>query len=278
MPAKRPREIAVRILGEWKRGDRTADALLANALPRLSGPDRGLCQELVLGTIRRQATLDWLIEQKTNGRRQQSLIQILLRLGLYQIFYLDRIPDHAVVNETVNLARRHDLASQGGFLNAVLRNCLRERDHWRARLDELRKRQPAIGFSHPQWLVQRWQDRWENFEALLDWNNQPAPVYARRNTLCATAAELKAQWQSEGARAEAIDLAWLSPGLMYRLEAEGALVPEAELLAGVAVVALVPEAALDGGLAVRVLGGAAVDPDRGADRDQDRQAARCSPT
>jgi 16S rRNA (cytosine967-C5)-methyltransferase len=222
VPAKRPREIAVRILGEWKRGDRTADALLAEALPRLSGPDRGLCQELVLGVIRRQATLDWLIEQKTNGRRQQPLIQILLRLGLYQIFYLDRIPDHAVVNETVNLARRHDLASQGGFLNAVLRNCLRERDDWRARLDELHKRQPALGFSHPQWLVQRWQDRWENFEALLDWNNQPAPVYARRNTLRATAAELEAQWKTEGVRAEAANLPWLSPGLMYRLETEGA--------------------------------------------------------
>jgi len=220
VPAKRPREIAARILREWKSGHRTADALLGEALPHLSGPDRGLCQELVLGVIRRQATLDWLIDQKTDSRKQQPLVQILLRLGLYQIFYLDRIPAHAAVNETVNLARGHDLAPQSGFLNAVLRNCLREKEAWLARLEALRTRQPALGYSHPQWLVQRWQDRWENFEALLDWNNQPAPVYARRNTLRATAAELEAQWEKEGIHFEPIDLAWLGPGLMYRLEAE----------------------------------------------------------
>ena len=188
----------------------------------MSGPDRGLCQELVLGVIRHRAWLDWLVDQKTDGRRQQPLAQILLRLGLYQIFQLDRVPDHAAVNETVNLARRHDLGNQAGFINAVLRNALRETPQWLERLAELRQRQPAVGHSHPQWLVHRWQHRWpDDTDALLEWNNQPAPIYARRNTLRATAEELEAQWSQEKVSFTPCDLPWLSHGLMYRIEADG---------------------------------------------------------
>ena len=156
VPRQKPREIAARLLREWERESIPAETLLTEALPQLSGPDRGLCQELVLGVIRHRAWLDWLVDQKTDGRRQQPLAQILLRLGLYQIFQLDRVPDHAAVNETVNLARRHDLGNQAGFINAVLRNALREKPQWLERLAELRQRQPAVGHSHPQWLVQRW--------------------------------------------------------------------------------------------------------------------------
>ena len=83
MPRQNPREIAARLLREWERGPGTADTLLADALPHVPPRDRGLCQELVLGVIRHRGALDWLIDQKTNGRRQQALAQILLRLGLY---------------------------------------------------------------------------------------------------------------------------------------------------------------------------------------------------
>ena len=221
MPRQKPREIAVRILRTWANESVSAGTLLSKALPQLSGPDRGLCQELVLGVIRRLATLDWLIEQKTDGRRQQPLAQTLLRLGLYQIFFLDRVPDHAAVNEMVNIARQHDLDRQSGFINAVLRNCLREREAWVKRLEELRERQPAIGYSHPQWLVQRWQGRWADCRPLLEWNNQPSPIYARRNTLRATVGELEAQWESEEIIFEAATFPWLGAGLMYRIEVNG---------------------------------------------------------
>ncbi len=221
MPRQCPREIAARLLREWERGSDPADTLLARALPGLPPRDRGLCQELVLGVLRQRAALDWLIDQKTDGRRQQPLAQLLLRLGLYQIFWLNRIPGHAAVNETVNLARRHDLGPQAGFLNAVLRNCLREMGDWRARLDELRRERPAIGHSHPHWLVQRWQDRWPDYDRLLEWNNTPPPVYARRNPLRATAAELEAQWKNEGASFAPVDRDWLQAGEVYQLKAEG---------------------------------------------------------
>ena len=133
------------------------------------------------------------------------------------------MPDHAAVNEMVNIARQHDLARQSGFINAVLRNCLREREAWSKSLKELCERQPSIGYSHPQWLVQRWEDRWENYQTLLEWNNQPAPIYARRNTLRATDAELEAQWNSEGVTFEPADFPWLGARLIYRIEVTGSL-------------------------------------------------------
>jgi transcription termination factor NusB len=99
---------------------------LANA--RLSSADRGLCQEIVYGVVRWQAALDWLIARKTGGREQKPALQNLLRLGLYQIFWLDRIPDHAAVHETVELAKQNGFGPQAGFVNAILRGYLREAD------------------------------------------------------------------------------------------------------------------------------------------------------
>ena len=87
----------------------------------LSGPDRALCQELVYGVTRWQRTLDWLISQKTTHPPAKPVLAVLLRLGLYQMFWLDRIPDHAAVSETVELAKTLRFHSQAGFINAILR-------------------------------------------------------------------------------------------------------------------------------------------------------------
>ena len=219
--SQKPREIAARVLSQWEQKPVTAEALLSSALTGISGPNRGLCQELVLGVLRHKAWLDWLICQKTDGRRQQPLSKTLLRLGLYQIFQLERVPDHAAVNETVNLARRHDLGNQSGFINAVLRDCLREKASWIDALAILRKDQPAIGYSHPQWLVQRWQARWLEYISLLEWNNQPASVFARRNTQTASVESLEDQWTQEGLVFERLKFNWLKEGLMFRIEPKG---------------------------------------------------------
>src|SRR5438105_3332805 len=84
---EKPREIALQILLQRKTGD-FVENLLDSALNRskLSQPDRALCQELIYGVVRWQATLDWLIDQKTNNRPQKPILRELLRLGLYQIF------------------------------------------------------------------------------------------------------------------------------------------------------------------------------------------------
>ncbi len=243
-----PREIAAQVLGQRRAGGEFTENLLDFALVRagLSPVDRGLCQELVCGIVRWQAALDWLVARKTNGRKQKPALQNLLRLGLYQIFWLDRIPAHAAVNETVELARRSGFGAQAGFLNAVLRGCLREADATKKLLDELKTTQPALGWSHPEWLAARWQKRWgaEKTAQLLAWNNTPPKTFARVNTLkfrrdelhesqtsgiksgaritrpseFKDAGDLLARWREEDVEYDFVRRDWLEENLVFQLK------------------------------------------------------------
>jgi 16S rRNA (cytosine967-C5)-methyltransferase len=184
---QKPREIAASVLRRREHGGGYVETLLEEALAAapLSPVDRGLCQELVYGVVRWQAALDFLIARKTDGRPQKTALQNLLRLGLYQIFWLDRIPNHAAVHETVENAKRSGFGPQSGFVNAVLRGYLREFDATKTLLADLKTSQPHIGWSHPEWLVTRWQKQWgtERAAQLLEWNNTPPKTFARINTL-----------------------------------------------------------------------------------------------
>jgi len=164
-----------------------------------SRADRALCQELVYGIVRRQASLDWLIARKTDARQQNDALQNLLRLGLYQIFWLDRIPAHAAVHETVELARQEGFGPKAGFVNAILRGYLREFDATKKLLADLKTSHPAVGYSHPQWLVEKWLKRFgdERTRQLLEWNNTPPKNYARVNTLKIDAGQLIEKWRAE---------------------------------------------------------------------------------
>ena len=198
---QKPREIAARVLRERRTKTEFTEDLLETALAgaRLSPPDRGLCQELVYGIVRWQGTLDWLIARKTPGREQPPELQILLQLGLYQIFWLDRIPPHAAVHETVESAKRNGFGPQAGFINAVLRGYLREVAETRLLLAELKATQPAVGWSQPDWLVARWQERWgpARTAKFLEWNNTPPKTFARLNRLKTDAAKLIEKWREE---------------------------------------------------------------------------------
>jgi len=201
MNGQNPRQIAARILQQRNSGNEFVEDLLERALANAqpSSADRGLCQEIVYGVVRWQSTLDWLIARKTNGREQKPALQNLLRLGLYQIFWLDRIPDHAAVHETVELAKQNGFGLQAGFVNAILRGYLREADKTKKLLAELKISNPAMGFSHPQWLVEKWQKRFgaEKTLQLLEWNNTPPKTFARVNTLKTAAGKLIEKWREE---------------------------------------------------------------------------------
>lgn len=196
--------------------------LLEEELERtaVAGPDRGLCQELTYGVVRWQGSLDWLVARRTSGRTQKELLQVLLRMGLYQIFWLERIPPHAAVNETVELARRHGLGPQAGFVNALLRGCLREAEEIRRLLRQLREEEPARGYSHPQWLWERWAQRWGRAQAvaLMEWNNAPPPTCARVNTLKTDPGALLARWREENVEYDFIRRDWLEANLVFELK------------------------------------------------------------
>ena len=222
MGSRKPREIAVTILKRRAAGADYVETLLNTELAAAAPPpkDRALCQELVYGVVRWQAALDWLIARKTNARPQETVLKILLRIGLYQIFWLDRIPGHAAVHETVELAKRNGFGAQSGFINAVLRGYLREFDTVKSRLAELKTTQPALGYSHPEWLWTRWQNRWgaERAAQLMDWNNTPPKTYARVNTLKTDAGKLLEQWRDENVEYDFFRRDWTGENLVFELK------------------------------------------------------------
>lgn len=153
-----------------------SSALLEEAAERLADNDRRLCHEIVLGTLRRQMYLDRLISKnsKRDASRLDPEVRIMLRLGLYQLRFLDRTPDFAVVNDSVSLAVRAGKSSARGFVNAVLRGALRGGLELSFGSDEERI---LAEQSHPAWLVDRWKSRFGDDEAveLMSLNNQPRP-------------------------------------------------------------------------------------------------------
>jgi 16S rRNA (cytosine967-C5)-methyltransferase len=217
-----PRQIAARVLGQRRPNGLFVEDLLEIALngAQLSSADRGLCKEIVYGIVRWQATLDWLIAQKTGGREQKPALQNLLRLGLYQIFWLDRIPDHAAVHETVELAKQSGFGPQAGFVNAVLRGYLRAADETKKLLADLKISQPALGYSQPEWLVEKWRDNFgdENAAQLLQWNNTPPKTFARVNTLKTEAGKLVEKWRAENVEYDFVRQDWTGENLVFELK------------------------------------------------------------
>ena len=185
----------------------------------LSSADTGLCRELVSGCVRWRRLLDWLIERATEGREQKPAVREILRLGLYQVFFLNRIPEHAIVNESVRLAKAERCLGQAGFINAMMRRFLREREQITRDIAGLQEERPALGQSHPDWLFDQWEPRWgrEKTSRLMEWNNQPAPTCARVNLLVTDPGRLAKRWEAEGVEATPIDCDWAKPDSLFRL-------------------------------------------------------------
>jgi len=192
------RQIALSVLNSRDDPHVTLDSLLVQAFkkrPRLIQPDRALANELVFGVLRWRARLDWVIKDLSNTPidRIDPPVLNIIRLGLYQILFLSRIPVSAAVNDSVELAKDCAPPWTVRFVNAVLRNAVR-----RAQDIPLpdEKDDPvsaiAIGESHPLWMVKRWVKRLgvEETKRLCKTNNQIPPVTIRTNTLKVSREEL----------------------------------------------------------------------------------------
>ena len=221
MSYPKPRQIAIDVLTLSQKTQVPVERILSNALidSKLSPKDSNLCRELVSGCVRWRRLLDWLINRHTNKNKQKPIIQEILRLGLYQIFFLNRIPEHAIVNESVILAKANNHIRQGGFINALMRRFLREKNSVFKIISQLQDEQPALGQSHPDWLFEKWEQRWGREKAirLLEWNNQPAPTYARLNWLNKETELLVKRWESEKVEATPFDCDWAKQGTIYQL-------------------------------------------------------------
>jgi 16S rRNA (cytosine967-C5)-methyltransferase len=145
---------------------------------KLSDADRGLCHELVLGTLRRQILLDRHIDIFANNKKLDIEVRVALRLGLYQLWFLTKVPQYSAVNESVNLVQRAKKTSAKSLVNAVLRKASREKIELTF-ADELER--ISVEHSHPRWLIEKWATAIgiEETEKLAAVNNTEPPTAFR---------------------------------------------------------------------------------------------------
>ena len=212
-----PRLLAFDLITEVNRGDGYSNLLLPQALTssRLEERDRNLVTELVYGTLRMQGKHDWVLAQisdRTWSQVDPGIIDIA-RLGVHQIHEM-RIPDHAAVAATVEVARKRMGESKASFVNALLRSVTRKSmNDWFAPLADMKDpvTRMSIQYSHPEWIISAYYDLlkdWQQVEAALAINNIPAlptlvswPGYSTQSDLTAIGAEatrhsqLGARWK-----------------------------------------------------------------------------------
>jgi 16S rRNA (cytosine967-C5)-methyltransferase len=186
------RRLAFDILERVATEEAYASTLLA-APSTLTQVDHALAQELVLGILRWQQRLDFYIEQ-LSGRSIKKIdlpVLLALRLGLYQLHYLSRIPPSAAVNESVNLVKLARKTSAAAFTNAILRRATKNfpEDAIVTIAEPLTRL--AVELSHPRWLIEKWLEEFgeTTTKELAQANNQTPPVAFRINTLKADVAE-----------------------------------------------------------------------------------------
>lgn len=157
----------------------------AKKLKRL---DRNFIKELVYGSLRWQGKLFWILQNtsKRDLNKSSPEIRAALILGTYQIYYMDRVPDRAAVNESVEYIRKKGQSSACSFVNGILRQIARRAEYF-AKPDKTTKPKEylALQFSHPEWLVARWlkQFKFEKLQQMLAQNNQPPHFTVRVNSL-----------------------------------------------------------------------------------------------
>ncbi len=201
-----PRQLAFLTLRAIDRGA-FADVALDKTLTQtpLNPVDRALLTEIVYGCIRRQRTLDAVIDHlaKKKAKQQPPDVRLLLHLGLYQLLYLNHIPASAAVNTTVDLAKHNSFAGLTGFINGLLRQCVREMEQGSSGaagssvLSLIPSASLGLLHSFPDWIVQVWLDQFGEAETvqLCEWMNQPPHIDVRVNTLRAEIEMVEAAMQ-----------------------------------------------------------------------------------
>jgi 16S rRNA (cytosine967-C5)-methyltransferase len=221
------RAIAYKVLLQVERADAYLNVALDSALRSagaLSRQDAGLATEIAYGVARRTLALDAAIARHSKRpiKKLETGVLVALRIGAYQLLFLDRVPGHAAVDATVELAKKQGLSRAAGFVNAVLRKIA---DDKTIPLPEDPQERLAVAESHPAWLVRRWAARLglAETEALCHADNQPAPVCVRVNRTRATREEVQAALAQVGVTARPtpyspLGLALEDPGPVAALE------------------------------------------------------------
>lgn len=179
---KNVRELTLDILYEILEEGAFSHVVLSQALSKyqyLEKSDRAFITRVTVGTLEYLIQIDFVLDQfsKTKTEKMKPLIRTLLRMSVYQILYMDRIPDSAVCNEAVKLAEKRRFQGLKGFVNGVLRTISREKEN-------LTFSDDSIAFSMPSWILSLWKEPYDQsvIRKMLTWFLSEKPMMVRLNT------------------------------------------------------------------------------------------------
>ena len=204
MRAPNARDTALGVLVSCRTAGAWADAALKAQLRRdgLSGAEAALCSRIVYGVMQNRLLLDFYLGSYCSQKidHLQPPLAEILRIGAYQILFLDKVPDSAAVNQAVEQAKANGRAKASGLVNAVLRQVSRNKNDLPLIPDRDEVQYLSIRYSHPKWLVKRLLALLgrEEAEAALAADNATAPLTAQINPLKTTMEDLTAELESSG--------------------------------------------------------------------------------
>jgi 16S rRNA (cytosine967-C5)-methyltransferase len=202
-----PRNIALNVLLKIENDDAYSNLALNNAIRenKLNRLDSSFVSALVYGVLEHQITLDYIIRQysKIPIRKIETKTKIILRLGVLQLVFMDKVPESAAVNESVNLAKKHKLQKSAGFINGILRSITRAEVKYTLPDKNDKVRYYAIKYSVPQELVSLWLNSYGelNTEELLKSLSGRPKICARVNTLKTNKASLIKELSEQNVKA-----------------------------------------------------------------------------
>ena len=185
------REVAldafVEVMDHRRKPEAAVAYLYAKHAKNISKIDKNFVKELLYGSLRWHAKMFWILQNTANRDLSKVTPQIrsALILGTYQIYYMDRVPDRAAVNESVEYIRKKGQANACSFVNGILRQIARRAEYF-AKPDK--DKEPAaylsLQYAHPRWMIERWlaQFNYERTEEIASANNRVPPVFVRVNT------------------------------------------------------------------------------------------------
>ncbi|MDM7921150.1 MAG: 16S rRNA (cytosine(967)-C(5))-methyltransferase RsmB [Pyrinomonadaceae bacterium] len=219
-PASKPLKIspariaAFEVLQRIDKDEAFSSILLPQYTEWLDPRDRGLAHEITMGVIRRRMLLDRIIDGKAGGKKIDQAIRTSLRIGLYQMLFLERVPAHSAINESVELAGYARKQSARGFVNAILRGVLRDGTaaDYESELERV-----SVETSHPQWLLERWAAEFgvEDAFALAGANNETPPIAFRFTARAAETIAIPA----DARRSEIVDGCFLADRMTGEISA-----------------------------------------------------------
>ena len=205
------REIAYKVLLDIEKNKNYSNMAINKHFKdvKMSNQDRGLATEIIYGVIENKYYIDYMIDKlsKVKTNNMEIYVKTLLRMGIYQIMFLNSISDYAAVNETVNLAKKKN-SKVSGFINGILRNVIRQKEE----IGKVKTKDDvdylSIKYSYDKWMIRNWMIHFgkEFTEELLEANNERPNIYLRTNTLKITRDELIKKLEKQNIKAEKVNV------------------------------------------------------------------------